>query len=96
VKQEKVTMSIWHVLPSTVSKRRSRRKLRVVNCFWLDQWMILLVAGKPMKGQGEGLALTYLFGCRVCPINGYCLAFASFTSPVTISKTIFSDSHLQS
>jgi hypothetical protein len=73
--------------------------------------MILLVAGKPMKGQGQGLALTYSFGCLVCYINGkssstrtkivafrieILLSYASFTSPVTISKTIFSDSGLQS
>jgi hypothetical protein len=37
--------------------------------FWLYQWMIILVAGQPTKGQGQGLAMTSL-GCLVCHING--------------------------
>jgi hypothetical protein len=38
--------------------------------FWLYQWMILLVAGQPTKGQGWHLALTSSLGCLLCHING--------------------------
>jgi hypothetical protein len=110
VKQEKVTMSIWHVLQSTASKRRSRRKLCMVNSGSTNGWSFLWLESQwrdrvrvfPWPTPSDALFATSMANQVALELKSllsglrYYLAFASFTSMVTISKTIFSDSRLQS